>query len=330
MSKLVSIIVLNHNGRRWLKQCIPTIRQQTYSPIEIIVTDNNSTDDSLECLKQFPEVKILRHAKNYGYTTANNLGAQAATGEYLFFLNNDTKLYPYTIEKLVKDHKPMAVSNGHQLRSWEKKYEGSSGAGMDIFGYPYVEDNPRNTRVFYADGAMIFVKKKDFLHIGGFDDELFIFEEDIDFSWRAQIMGYRVISCWDAHLIHFGGSTVPGNITKDKEYISNYFRRYLNEKNVVRNILKNYSFPLGLIILMALMGLHLAEFVILAILGKWKAAECYLKSYAWNIMHLSNTLRFRNTVQRKRTVSDWDLMKRMYKSYSKWRAFQKLGFPEFK
>lgn len=329
MKPLISIIVLNFNGRQWLEKCIPTIKQQTYTPIEIIVTDNDSTDDSREWLtKHHPDVKILKHNENYGYAKANNLGAESALGEFLFFLNNDTELRAYTIERLAAAWKSGSVVSGHQLRTWEKDTEGSAGAGVDIFGYPYVEDAPRQTRIFYADGAMIFVKKDDFMKIGKFDPELFIFEEDIDFSWRAQMFGYKIIPVWDAHLLHYGGSTVPGNI-KGKKYISSYFRRYLNEKNIMRNILKNYSFPLCLIILSALLVLHLGEIIVLSCLMKWNAVQCYLKAYLWNIKNWKNTMEFRQMVQRKRTVSDFSLMKRMYFDYSKLRAFRKLGFPEF-
>ncbi len=329
MQHLISVIVLNHNGRQWLEKCIPTIKKQTYSPIEIIVTDNASTDDSRDWLsKNHPDIKILKHDKNLGYAEANNLGAVAAKGEFVFFLNNDTELRPYTIERLAAAWKSNSVVTGHQLRTWEKDDEGSAGAGMDIFGYPYVEDSARNTRIFYADGAMIFVKKEDFMKIGKFDPELFIFEEDIDFSWRAQLFGYKIISAWDAHLLHYGGSTVPGNI-KGKKYVSSYFRRYLNEKNIVRNILKNYSFPLVVIILVSILALHLAEIIILSILFKWNAVECYLKAYAWNIKNISDTLKYRRWVQKNRKISDFVLMKKMYLSYSKLRAFKKLGFPEF-
>ncbi len=329
MNNLISIIVLNHNGRQWLEKCIPTIKNQTYSPLEIIVTDNASTDDSHAWIeKNHPDVKILKHKKNYGYAKANNLGAEAAKGEFIFFLNNDTELRPYTIERLMNAWEPNSIVSGHQLRAWEKDDEGSAGAGADIFGYPYVEDDPKKTRIFYADGAMIFIKKEDFMKIGQFDPELFIFEEDIDLSWRAQMFGYKIISAWDAYLLHYGGSTVPGNI-KGKKYVSSYFRRYLNEKNIVRNILKNYSLPFCVIILTSLILLHLAEIIILGALLKWNAVQCYLKAYLWNLKNLGNTLEFRKLVQSRRKVSDLELMKKMYFSYSKLRAFRKLGFPEF-
>lgn len=328
-TKKVSIIILNYNGLPWLQKCIPTIRKQTYKLIEIVVTDNNSTDGSREWLqKNHPDIIICANKDNYGYAKANNLGAQKATGEYLFFLNNDTELRPQTIENLVKSWKPNAVVTGRQLRSWEKEDEGSSGAGMDIFGYPYVDDDPKKTRVFYPDGAMIFVAKADFEAIGGFDDELFIFQEDIDFGWRAQMMGYTITSCWDGKLIHYGGATVTGTIIAGT-YESSYFRRYLNEKNILRNILKNYE-PLRIVwILPILISIHAVEIVALFCLGQRKAASCYIKAYIWNIRNLKNTLTYRKNVQQKRKISDKVLMKRMYWRYSKLRSFMKLGLPKF-
>lgn len=330
MNKKVSIIVLNYNGLEFLKKCLSSIDKQTHPQIEVVVTDNNSTDGSVEYIKGLDKVILVANKENYGYAKANNLAAQKATGEFLFFLNNDTELDEDTIEKMLLCYQENSVVTPAQIQLISGKELVRTGAGMDIFGYPYVNDDPRKTRVFYADGAGIFVKKKDFLKIGGFDEELFIFQEDIDFSWRAQMLGYKVIPCWEAKFRHYGGGTVLGGGPKSQRYQSSYFRRYLNEKNVIRNILKNYSFPLCLVILLILLMLHGTEIVLLAVLLKWKVVACYLKAYKWNILNLRNTLEFRKKVQEKRVVSDINLMKRMYWSYSKLYALVKLGLPQFK
>lgn len=326
----VSIIVLNYNGLEFLKKCLLSIDRQTYPQIEVVVTDNNSTDGSVGYVKGLNKVVLVANKENYGYAKANNIAAQKATGDFLFFLNNDTELYEDAVEKMLFCYQENSIVSPAQIQLIGGKELVRAGAGMDIFGYPYVNDDPKKTRVFYADGAGIFVKKKDFLKIGGFDEELFIFQEDIDFSWRAQMMGYKIIPCWQAKFRHYGGGTVLGSISKPRRYQSSYFRRYLNEKNVIRNILKDYSFPLCLVLLSILLMLHCLEIVILAILLKWKVVACYLKAYKWNILNLRNTLEFRKQVQKKRVVSDINLMKRMYWSYSKLYSFIKLGLPRFK
>lgn len=326
----VSIVVLNYNGLDYLKKCLASIKKQSYKNIEVVVTDNNSTDGSREYVEKQKGVKINKNPDNFGYALANNLGAEQATGEFLFFLNNDTELYPDCIEQLVECYQPKSILSPSQVRPWKKDDEGNAHIGMDVFGYPYGVENPRKTRPFYADGAAIFVKREDFFEIGMFDPELFIFQEDIDFSWRAQMQGYSVLACWDAKLLHYGGATVLGGVAKSNKYQTSYFRRFLNEKNVLRNIFKNYSFPINIILFLILFSFHLAEVIVLTLLGKFRAVKCYLDAYWWNITHFLNTLAFRKKVQAKRTISDGELMSRMYWSYSKLIAFKNLGVPEFK
>ena len=331
MKPKISVIVLNYNGLNFLKKCIPTIQKQTYKNIEIIVSDNHSNDGSLNYLTKFSKIVVIKNNKNFGYSKANNLAAKKATGDFLFFLNNDTELFVDAVENLMKCYKERSIMTARQIPVWNKKYYGSSGAGIDIFGYPYVEDqnNPRKTRVFYADGAMFFIKKKDFVDLGMFDEALFIFQEDIDLSWRAHLFGYKIISCWEAKLYHHSGGTVLGGSNNLKKYTTSYLRRYLNEKNTIRNILKNYSFPLGILVLAILLIAHCFEIVVLTLFGKWKVIQCYLKAYCWNITHLGNTLSFRKYVQRRRRISDIELIKKMYWTYAKLHMFIKLGIPEF-
>jgi hypothetical protein len=130
-------------------------------------------------------------------------------------------------------------------------------------------------------------------------------------------------------VLHYGGATVTGGVVKNQQYVTSYFRRYLNEKNIIRNIIKNYSFPLGIPLLAMLIIIHTLEMIVLAILGKFKAVKCYLDAYWWNIAHIKSTLQYREKVQRERTVSDSEILKRVYWSYSKLIAFKNLGFPKF-
>ncbi len=326
----ISVVILNYNGLHFLKKCLQTFKKQTYSPLELIVVDNNSTDGSIKYLKQQKNITLIMNKENYGFAKANNIGAKVAIGKFLFFLNNDTELFEDTIENLIKCYKKDGILSARQIPMWDKKFEGAAGGGMDLFGYPYLEKIARNTKVFFADGATFFIKKNDFFIIGMFDEELFIFEEDIDFCWRAQLMGYQVYGCWEAKVYHYSGGTVLGGANKIKKYSTSYFRRYLNERNIVRNILKNYSFPLCIIILSLLLFLHAVEIVALTILMKWRVIACYLEAYLWNIENLKNTLEYRKKIQKKRKISDFVLLKKMYWSYSKFIAFLRVGIPQFK
>ena len=100
---LVSIVVLNYNGLKWLKPCLDSVVTQTYSNYEVILVDNGSVDTSVEFVEQnYPSVKVVRIGKNLGFAEGNNVGAKVAKGEFLFLLNNDTYVEKDYLEKLLK------------------------------------------------------------------------------------------------------------------------------------------------------------------------------------------------------------------------------------
>ncbi|MBI3619766.1 glycosyltransferase [Candidatus Roizmanbacteria bacterium] len=314
----VSVIITTRNGLIFLRSCLPTITKQIYKNIEIVIGDNNSTDGIEKYLaKYYPRIKFYKNYKDYGFAKANNIAAKAATGFFLFFINNDTELFPDTITNLVKEYEDNTILTAYQIPARNKRLQGRVGGGMDIFGYPYHDANTDETKLFYADGAAIFIKRKDFIKIGLFDEKLYMFQEDIDFSWRAQMMGYKIKPVTLAKLYHYYGGTAPINLSEKSQYVSSTFRRYQNERNVIRNILKNYSLPFVLMTLPLLTILHLIEIFFFAIQGKFSVANCYLRAYFWNAIQLKNTLQTRKIIQRKRLISDGEIIKRLYITYSK-------------
>ncbi len=330
MNKKVSIIIVNYNGKHFLKDCLSSIQNQTYKNIEVIIVDNNSQDGSVPYIqKRYPRIKLIKNNTNLGFAKPNNQGAIKATGEYLFLLNNDTELFVDTVQKLVSNYQNKSILTALQISTRKRRTAGRAGAGVDIFGYPYIEANIRKTKIFYADGAALFIKKKDFVRIGMFDEELFMFQEDVDFSWRARIMDYKIIPCWNIKLFHYFGGTAQVSIDSRKKYISSYFRRYMNERNIIRNILKNYSLPFLFPILIGLGVFHFLEIILFTSLGKFKVVKCYLAAYKWNLSSLKSTLSLRKVIQKKRTVSDFKILKRMYFTYAKLKVFRQLGVPEF-
>ncbi|OGK17800.1 hypothetical protein A2866_05560 [Candidatus Roizmanbacteria bacterium RIFCSPHIGHO2_01_FULL_39_8] len=330
-SKKISVIILTFNGLNFLKSCLPTIRKQTYKNFEIIIVDNHSTDDTLEFVsKNFPGARIVRNKANYGFPKGNNIGAKKAKGDYLFFLNNDTELFPDTLEQLIKAYRPKSLLSPYQIPARNKKLQGRAGAGMDIFGFPFVDqDDLDKTKFFYADGAGLFIERADFFAIGMFDEELFFFQEDIDLSWRARIFGYNVIPCPKIKFYHYYGGTAKLNLDSRRRLRTSYFRRYYNDRNAIRNIIKNYSFPIVIPILSMLIFFYFLEMALFLFLRDLRAVKCYLNAFRWNLVHIKDTLRARRTVQKGRRVSDWNLMRDMYWQYSKLILFLKFELPWF-
>ena len=177
--------------------------------------------------------------------------------------------------------------------------------------------------------ACLFLSRDDFFELGLFDGMLFMFYEEVDLCWRAQLMGFKIIPCTQSKLYHYYGGTAKIKLNHKQQYVTSYFRRFLNEKNAIRNLIKNYSFPLVIILLPTLLFFHSIEMLVFVLSGDIEAALCYLKAYWWNFFCINDTLKYRKIVQSKRTVSDFELMKRMYWKYSKFELFLKFGLPKF-
>jgi GT2 family glycosyltransferase len=326
----VSVIILNLDGLAFLKKCISTVKSQTYKNIEIIVVDNNSHDGSQKYIKRHRDIILLQNNDNFGYAKANNLGVELSSGEYVFILNNDTELNSTTIENLVSCYENKCILAPLQLPLDPKDHRRvlSCGNGVDFFGYAY-DTNADPNKVFFADGAAIFIKKTDFLKLGGFDEELFIFQEDIDLSWRAQLFGFKIKQCKKSILYHLGGGHEQFGVSEGY-YVTSKFRRFHNEKNVIRNLLKNYSLPILIPILTLLLVIHLFEIIYLIFTRNFKIIKCYLDAYRWNLKNIGNTLKFRHEIQSKRTISDLQILRRMQPSYYKLIALFRYGRPHFR
>ncbi len=331
IKKTISIIIPTFNGLNFLKKCLPTIKEQTYKSFDVILVDNNSTDGTSRYIaKYFPDVEIIKNKVNYGFAKGCNIGAKKAQGDYLFFLNNDTELFKDTLEKLIKGYRTKSILGAYQIPSRNRKLKGRAGAGMDIFGFPSVDQKDLDkTKFFYADGAGLFLNREDFFDIGMFDEELVNFQEDIDLSWRARIFGYKILPCNDAKFYHYYGGTALLKVDSKRRLGTSYFRRYYNDRNAMRNIIKNYSYPALIPILSLLIFFYFIEMLLYFFLRDMRAVKCYLRGFKWNIIHLKNTLKLRKIIQAKRKVSDWKLLNKMYWQYSKLILFLKFELPKF-
>lgn len=327
----VSVIVLNWNGKEHLKDCFESLRQQTFSDFEVMMTENASTDGSQEFVqKNFPEVNIFQNKENLGYTGANNAVAKAARGKYLFFLNNDTKVHRDCLKELVSalGADPEAAVCALKVMNFEGTGVSTCGCGVDFLGFIDLEPG---YKLFFADGSSFFIRKAAFEELGGFDSKHFIFNEELDLCWRAWIFGYRLILNPEAIIYHKVGATVTGGSFKKGSYTTSVWRRYLGERNSLRNLLKNYSLPYLFRILPVYLLVNLGEVLVLILNGQFKVIkEAYLKSYWYNMINLPDTLRERCRIQSHRKVSDRFIFSLMSKKVSKFQTFRKIGVPKFK
>jgi len=209
---LVSIIIINYNGRSYLEECLASLMKVTYSNFEIIVVDNCSTDDSLEFVKNnHPTVIIIKLEKNYGFSHPNNVGAKNAKGELLLFLNNDTKVNPEFLSAMVNELKkdPKIAMCQSLLLNFNGEVD-SSGDFIDSIGACFSSKKKieKIRNILSAKGAAMMMRKEIFEKLGGFDEKFFASFEDVDLGWRTWILGYKVVVIPQSVVYHVGGTTV--------------------------------------------------------------------------------------------------------------------------
>ena len=214
----VSVIIVNYNGKKLLEKCLESLFKVNYDNFEVIIVDNNSTDNSIDFLtNNYPSVIILKLDSNKGFAEPNNAAAKIAKGDCLLFLNNDTVVTPNFISEMIeviKSNKKIAICQSLLLKS-DSSID-SSGDFIDELGVCF---NSKSTatkiqKIFSARGASMLIEKKIFDLIGGFDEKFFATFEDVDLGWRSWILGYSSVIVPKSIVYHVGGQTV--NVFKNE------------------------------------------------------------------------------------------------------------------
>ena len=212
-SPLVSVIIVNYNGRKLLEKCFQSLTKVTYSNYEIILVDNNSEDDSIQYIKEnFPNTIILKLKENYGFAYPNNIASKNAKGDYLLFLNNDTTVTTSFMEELVKKMETDQKIGICQSMLLKPKGEvDSSGDFVDVLGIVYSskERITSEREALSAKGASMMIRKQLFKKLGGFDETFYFSFEDVDLGWRSWIFGYKVLVIPQSVVYHMVGQTIP-------------------------------------------------------------------------------------------------------------------------
>lgn len=327
--ELVSIVIVNHNGRRWLRSCLESIFRQTYDNFELIFIDNASTDDSLNFIKKYDQkVRVVIHKTNVGFGEANNVGVKNAKGNIIFFLNNDTKIAKDTLAKLIlykTKHNLNIV--GPKILDFDGKdiYQGKK-LSIDLTGYVGY-----GKRSFHVDGCALMINKKDFLTLGGFDEKYFMYSEEIDLCWRAHLFDMKVGVCNETKIRHAAGGTGGSTLFQERgKHEVPLQRRYEVEKNNLRNVLKNYKFINLLWILPFFEFQSICEFLLYLFTGRLSASLAILKAQLWNLKNFSDTLYQRKIIQSKRKIGDREILSMIRIGSNKLSALMTIGIPRIK
>jgi GT2 family glycosyltransferase len=240
--------VLNYNGLKHLDACFKSLLALDYPSdrLELMLVDNASHDESVRFMHDnFPGVRIVETHANLGFAAGNNYGAEHATGDYVAFLNNDTRVEPNWLSEMVstvlEGRETGLVCTASLMLDWtgEKIDFKASGVNFHGFGFqpsygkPYKPDEIAPRDILFACGGSMLVDRKIFLEIGGFDPDYFAFFEDVDLGWRLWLLGYRVTLTPTAITYHRHHGTA-GSMSAHRTYV-------LYERNALYTIYKNYE-----------------------------------------------------------------------------------------
>lgn len=233
--KLVSVVILGWNGKKYLQDFLPTVVQfSTHSDYEIVYADNCSTDDSVAFVKEnFPTVRIVQNTSNKGFAGGYNDALKQVNAKYFVLLNQDVAVTDNwiapVVELLERDEKIAAAQPKllafHQKDEFE--YAGAAGGYVDYLGYPFCRGRLFDVMekdlgqyndivpIFWASGACKFVRSAVYWQAGGLDEDFFAHQEEIDLCWRIQNLGYKIYYQPKSTVYHVGGGSLPqGNPRK--------------------------------------------------------------------------------------------------------------------
>jgi GT2 family glycosyltransferase len=254
MEPIVSIICVCHDNKKWFERYFQSIREQTiFDRLEIVMVDNCSADGSPEILTgemaAFPHGVLVQTGGDHGYGVGCNQGAAKARGKYLFFVNPDIWFEADCLSQLV-NHAENSPAKIFTLT--EYPYNGGAqkgvaysrgAAGFDIFGCLLPPHSNEKPEPIFAVGSFYFIRKDLFDSLAGFDNEFFLYNEELDLSWRALIAGETIESIPQARLHHASiGNVVSQPQTKES-------RRFYANRSQLLSVLKNAQ---GLLLLMSL------------------------------------------------------------------------------
>lgn len=217
MKKQLSIVILNHNTKDLLRQSLESIS----GPCEIIVVDNNSSDGSVEMLeKYFSKIKLIKNKQNFGFSKGNNLARGKVSGEYVLFLNSDTKIYPGTLETMVNfmnTDKNIGIStclvtlpNGKLYYACHRGFPTPLSSLLYFLGLPssYYSRYENNIHEIDAcSGTFLLIRKNLLDKINWFDEDYFAYGEDLEMCYRVKELGYKVMFNPTVKILHYWGAS---------------------------------------------------------------------------------------------------------------------------
>lgn len=239
----ISVIIPNYNGEKIIDGCIQSLLQQEYKDFNIIVVDNNSTDESVKIIEEkYPSITLIKNNENLGFAAAVNIGIKVSKSDFVALLNNDTEVDTKWLGNLYsvvsKDDKIFSASS-KMIRFYERDIIDDAGDQYNLLGWAYkrgdgasVDKFNKNKVVFSTCAGAGLYRRKVFEEIGYFDENFFAYLEDIDVSFRGNIHGYKNVYVNDAIVYHMVSATSGSRHNEFKVKLASRNSIYLIRKNM--------------------------------------------------------------------------------------------------
>src|SRR5215212_684511 len=296
----VAVVIPNWNGARFLSTCLGSLREQSFKDFDVVVVDDNSTDDSVALVRRnFPEVRVLPLEENKGFSAAVNAGIRASHSEYVALLNNDTEVDPRWLHALVeaaKAHPEAGLFASKMVDFYDRRRLDGAGDALRRSGLPLRLGHGEPDHGQYDERTFVFgacagaaLYRRDMLDdIGLFDEDFFANCEDGDLSFRAQLAGYRCLYVPGSVVYHMGSATFGRRSATSTR---------LGTRNSLCLLVKNLPAPLVPGFLPFILSGQLTRLVVTAATSTLRA---HLAGLAGALRLLPLMLRKRREIQKRR------------------------------
>ncbi|MFI4965518.1 MAG: glycosyltransferase family 2 protein [Caulobacterales bacterium] len=307
----VSLVVVVYESGPTLAECLAAIRAQTFVDYEILLIDNASSDRTAQRAHAAdPAIQLIENAKNLGFAAAVNQGARAARGRWLALLNPDAFADPDWLERLVAAtdaNTDVRCFTSRQLMADDPTKLDGLGDVMALAGYPfrggYTHPNPGVLEpgwVFSACGGAMLIERALFLRLGGFDERLFCYCEDVDLGYRLRLVGEPTLLVPDAVVRHVGSASTGGRRSDFAVFHGTRNRFWVFVKDTPPLLLW-LTLPLHIAATLVLFARHATRGEIVT----------PVRGLASGIKNLGVALEARREAQATRTASSWEIARAM-------------------
>jgi len=312
-SPICTICIANYNGKDTIEPCLESVYgQEGDIPIEVIVHDDASTDDSVQFIRgRYSGVKLITSKKNVGFCTSNNLMAREAQGTYILLLNNDAFLHRDALKRLYD----FAENLGRPAVLGLPQFDMSTRSLIDIGSLfdPFLNSvpntNPATGDVGMVSGACLWMPRGLWNELGGFPDRFEYLAEDAFICLKARLWGYPVIAVPRSGFDHWVGKNLGGGRMSQGRLTTTYARRMYTESNKISAMVICYPPPLLCAVLPAHLALLALEGLLLTLLKRdlsiWR--NIYAKTFKTIWRRRAWLAEERNAAQGRRTAGLNDL-----------------------